>query len=74
MLDDGTYDVFIVGANDDEHDRDAMHLTLTITSGAHKGEVVTLAARGMRRDSIDLFGLPATLFVENGVPRLEVEG
>lgn len=73
MLEDGTHNVFIVDANDDEHDRDVVHVTLTIIDGAHKGEVVTLHASGLGRDSIELFGLPGTLVVRDGVPHLDVE-
>jgi hypothetical protein len=70
-LSDGTYDVMIVDARDD--DDDAIHLELAVSSGAHRGEVVTLVARGLRRSSIDLLGTPATLIVQRGNPRVEFE-
>jgi hypothetical protein len=74
VLDDGRYDAFIVWADaqlDDEH-REQLAFELTITSGVHKGEVVELRASNMQtRDPIDLVGLPCTLVVDNGVPRIE---
>ena len=73
MLEDGTYDVFVVDASDDEHDRDVVHVTLTIISGAHKGDVVTVHAHGLSRDSASLFGLPGTLVVRDGEPHLDIE-
>lgn len=73
MLEDGTYDVLIVDANDDEHDRDVVHVTLTIISGARKSEVITLHARGLARESIELFGLPGTLVVRDGTPHLDLD-
>lgn len=74
MLDDGTYDVFIVDASDDEHGDDVVHVTLTVIGGAHKGDVVSLHARGLERDSATLIGLPGTLVVRDRVPHLDVEG
>jgi hypothetical protein len=49
---------------------------LAITAGAHKGEVVEIVASRMpagmhAHDPIDLAGLPCTLVVENGEPRIE---
>ena len=73
MLEDGTYDVFIVDASDDEHDDDVVHVTLTVLSGAHKSEVIALHARGLQHGSVELLGLPGTLVVRDGVPRLDVE-
>jgi hypothetical protein len=67
-LDDNTYDVFIVDAREDKEN--ALHLELAVTSGAHKGEVVVVRASSMQRDAIDLIGLPATLIVRDGVPRV----
>jgi hypothetical protein len=72
MLEDGTYDVFIVDANEDD-DVDVVHVTLTILDGAHKSDVIVLHARGLARDSIELFGLPGTLVVRDGVPHLALD-
>lgn len=73
MLEDGTYDVFIVDANEDDDDVDVVHVTLTILDGAHKSDVIVLHARGLGRDSIDLFGLPGTLVVRDGTPHLDLD-
>jgi hypothetical protein len=70
MLHDGRYDAFIVWAEarDDAH----IAFELTITSGEHKGTVVDVLASNMHaRDPIDLVGLPCTLVVEDGQPRIE---
>jgi hypothetical protein len=74
VLDDGRYDAFIVWAEArvDDEERDVIAFELTITSGVHKGEVVELRASNMTtRDPIDLVGLPCTLVVDGGVPRIE---
>ena len=70
-LDDDTYDVFIVDVKEDEEN--ALQLELAVTSGAHKGEVVIVRATSMQRDAIDLIGLPATLTVRDGVPRVTLD-
>jgi len=74
-LADGTYDVFIVDAREDALDdgTEVMHLELTITSGAQKGEVVPLTATGLGRSDIDLLGMPATLTVTEGAPVIVVD-
>jgi hypothetical protein len=68
MLDDGRYDAFVVWA-ERRPDGD-LAVDLTITTGPHKGEVVSV--RGdLALDPVALTGLPCTLVVEDGVPRLE---
>ena len=67
-LDDGNYDAFVVDAVDVDEER--VRLDLTITTGAHKGDVITLTARGLGRTSLDVLGLPATLVVDEGQPRI----
>jgi hypothetical protein len=67
QLDDGRYDAFIVWA--EPRDDDWIACDLTITTGAHKGEVTTVIARATR-DPLDLVGLPCTLVVEDGQPRI----
>ena len=69
-LPDGRYDVFVVDATATDGD---FAVELTILSGAHKGEVIGLRARGFDEDEVGLLGLPGTLHVENGVPRFVVE-
>ena len=63
QLDDGRYDAFVVWA--EARDDGQIAFDLTITTGAHKGEVLTVLARSTR-DPIALVGLPCTLFVEDG--------
>ena len=62
MLDDGTYDAFIVWA---EQRDDGVALELTITSGTHRGDVINIVTSSFAtRDAIDLVGLPCTLHVQ----------
>lgn len=67
-LADGTYDVIVVDAHED--DDGVAYLDLAMTSGARKGDVVQLTARRLERETMSLLGLPATLHVEHGAPRL----
>ncbi|HTL83795.1 MAG TPA: hypothetical protein VL856_01330 [Acidimicrobiia bacterium] len=62
MLDDGSYDAFIVWA---EQRNDGVALELTITSGTHRGDVINIVTSSFAtRDAIDLVGLPCTLHVQ----------
>ncbi len=67
-LDDGQYDAFIVWAEARDDGRIAFDLTLT--TGSNKGDVLTVLARSTR-DPIALVGLPCTLVVEHGDPRID---
>ncbi len=67
MLPDGTYDAFVVWAEDDDG---ALKLDLTITSGPHKGEMVSISGPA-GGDPLALTGMPCTLVVSDGKPRLE---
>jgi hypothetical protein len=67
-LDDGHYDAFIVWA--EARDDGRIAFDLTFTTGANKGDVLTVLARSTR-DPIALVGLPCTLIVENGDPRID---
>ena len=71
MLADGTYDALIVDASTD--DDGTVHVEITITAGAHKGEVVQLAGRFAGKDELDLLAAPATLVVSDGQPRLTLD-
>lgn len=51
---------------------DAVTLELAVTQGPHKGEVVVVVATHMGLDAIAVLGLPATLHVEDGAPRVEL--
>jgi hypothetical protein len=68
-LADGVYDAFVVWA--ETRDDDAIALDLTVTTGARKGDVVSVRATNAPRDAIDLIGLPCTLHVRASEPRVE---
>jgi hypothetical protein len=70
-LPDGRYDAFVVDATELHPGR--MALELTIVAGEHKGEVVEIAAVGLAGSEIDLLGMPATLTVVGGEPRVEID-
>ena len=71
MIDDATYDVVVVDA-----ERDAisgtLRVELVVTTGAHKGELVHVRSTAVEGDPVGLLGLPATLVVEGGAPRLVI--
>lgn len=68
-LEDGTYDAFIVWA--EERIDGAIALDLTITTGAQKGNVVSVRATDAPRDAVSLVGMPCTLHVSSGQPRID---
>jgi hypothetical protein len=68
-LADGVYDAFVVWA--ESRDDGALTIDLAITAGARKGDVVSVRAVTAPRDSIELVGLPCTLRVSAGEPRVE---
>ena len=70
QLPDGRYDAFVVWA--DARDDGHIAFELTLTTGDHKGEMVTVLARSSA-DPLSRVGLPCTLVVEHGSPRLELE-
>ncbi|HEY2813507.1 MAG TPA: hypothetical protein VGJ03_08605 [Acidimicrobiales bacterium] len=73
VLDDGRYDAMVVDAT--SHG-DGLALDLTILTGAHKGEVVSIrtTAGGLDgQDELDVLGMPGTLVVEKGVPAFTIE-
>lgn len=72
MIDDGRYDVIVVDA-EDEPDSDSLRLDVAIAGGPHRGEVLSLTARDLGRDPIDLLAVPGTLTVEDGVPTIVLE-
>ena len=66
-LPDGTYSAFIVDADRVAHD--VLALDVTITSGPHRGELLTVRASGLtRRDPVHLLGQPCELIVTDGAP------
>jgi hypothetical protein len=68
-LADGVYDAFVVWA--ETRDDGTIALDLTITTGARKGDVVSVRAMDTPRDAIDLIGVPCTLHVRASEPRVE---
>jgi hypothetical protein len=70
MLDDGSYDAIVVDATDDG---DAIAVDLAILAGPRKGEVVTVRAVGLGRESLELLGIPATIVVTRGEPAVTFE-
>jgi hypothetical protein len=69
-LPDGSYDALIIDATRRESE---VRVELTIIAGTHKGEVVSLIATGVAGDELDLVGLPATITVTAGGPRVVVD-
>ena len=67
MLEDGEYDVIVVDARTEGG---ALHLDLTVLSGPHKGEVVSMRAERLEIDELAALGMPATLTVVDGAPRV----
>ena len=70
-LDDGEYDVIIVDT--ENIDARTLRIDVALTSGPLKGDVVSIRAVDLARDAIDILGIPATLSVVDGVPRLHFE-
>lgn len=76
MLEDGAYDAFIVDAVTEPGqpgEAAALHLDLTILTGPHKGEVVSMSAVGLGVDELDALGMPATLTIRDGEPTVVVD-
>jgi len=67
VLADGTYDALVVDAGGDG-DADAILLSLTITGGPAKGEVVDVRAAHLDHDPLDLLAMPCILVVAGGEP------
>jgi hypothetical protein len=70
-LDDGSYEVLVVEVV--PAPSRGIQLELALVTGSHKGEVVRVRAEGLRRDPVDLLGLPATLIVNKGEPELRFD-
>lgn len=73
-LPDGSYDVFVVNA-DDLPGRDGMTtaLELTVVSGGHRSETMALTAPVRLGEPVDLIGLPATLTIIDGSPSVRID-
>ena len=70
-IEDGEYSIFVIDA--DALDDGTVRLEITITAGAYKGEVVALRAAHLTGDPIALMGMPGTLHVVDGLPRVEID-
>jgi hypothetical protein len=70
VLSDGSYEAFVIDAA--EHDDGSLRLELTILSGDHRSEVVTVHARGLSPGALEIIGLPATINVRDGHPGVEI--
>ena len=74
MLPDGTYDAFVLDAEPvPDGAAGDVQVELTITSGPSKGAVVSVRGCIDDGDPLDLLGVPATLVVEDGTPRLGLD-
>lgn len=71
LLDDGSYDAFVVDA--ETADGGGTLLELTITVGEHKGRVLSIASSQDLGDPIDLLGMPATITVAFGAPSVRID-
>ena len=69
-LPDGTYDAIVVDA--EARDDGTTALELTVLAGPLKGEVVELAGP-TQGEALDLLGVPATITVTDGTPRVRLE-
>ena len=68
---DGRYDVFIIDA--ETIDETTMRVEFALVDGVDKGNIIALRGPHLADDPLSLLGLPATLFVRDGAPRLVVE-
>jgi hypothetical protein len=74
VLADGTYDAFVIDAEEiDGGGPGSLRVEITVTSGEHKGEVVAVRGSVAGRSALDLLGLPVTLVVDQGSPRLHLD-
>jgi len=71
QLEDGEYPAFVIDVDDTADG--SRTLELTILSGEHKGEVVTITAVGLAGDYVDLIGMPATIVVADGRPSVTID-
>ncbi len=70
-MEDGTYDVIVVEA--EELADGVVAVELAVSSGARRGEVVRLTAAGWGRTWSDLLAAPGTLHVSGGEPHLSLD-
>ncbi len=70
-LPDGSYEGMILDVRDEPHEG-TVRVDVVITTGAHKGDVLVMRSGEVVEDPL-LMGLPTTLTVEGGEPRLGLE-
>jgi hypothetical protein len=68
---DGRYDVFIIDA--ETIDATTMRVEVAMVTGDDKGDVFAIRGPHLADDPVLLLGLPGTLVVTDGVPRLQVD-
>ena len=68
---DGHYDVFVVDA--EAIDATTIRVELAMVTGPNKGDVFAMRGPSLDDDPVMLLGLPGTLDIVDGVPRLRVE-
>jgi hypothetical protein len=71
VLEDGIYDAIVFDADVDASG--SVTVELTVLSGEHKGEVVSVRTGSWSGDPLDLLGIPATITVTAGSPSVEFE-
>lgn len=74
-LPDGEYAALVIEVEEglDDTGTGVVHLELTILTGQHKGDVVAMSARGIHGSFIELIGMPATITVRDGDPRVIID-
>ena len=70
-LPDGRYDVFVIDA--ETIDEMTMRVEIALVSGGDRGNIIAVRGPHLADDPVSLLGLPGTLDVRDGVPRLTIE-
>lgn len=70
-LPNGIYDIFVIDV--EELDDGSVRYELAVTAGDYKGDVIAVRASHARHDALACIGLPGTLRVVDGVPRVELD-
>lgn len=68
VLPDGTYEALVVDADEDLADGGVVVLSLAITTGEAKGDVVEVRAAHLQPDPLALLAMPCILVVAGGQP------
>ena len=66
MLADGSYEGLVVDVTDDG----GVVLSIVVTDGEHKGDVVEVRSASVHDDALDLLGMPCVLTVQQGEPNV----